>query len=97
METLKTHFTKNGFTFEQIKRTGNVAIYKKTKPEHQFYVYEVIVIEERKPCELFGKLMPATEIYPSSEQWGANGFTAVNIAKAESKMEELIKHEHATN
>lgn len=76
MKILPKTFKKNGFEFEQIKREGNVAIYRKRQQHWKTsrYTYETIIIKPMKGGEVFGKVIEPYEAYPTSEQWGVNGW-----------------------
>lgn len=83
-----TVFSHSGFTLTQLKRTGNIAIYKQTKGK-QSRAYEVVIIRKAKAWTAFGKDFPAAEYYPKSEDWGTCGFTYCTIEGAERKFAEL--------
>lgn len=94
MIQLKTTFTKNGFDFQQVKRDGEYAIYKKTgtgKPCRGI-CFEVIRIQSHTG-RIFpnGQIAPPSEFYPSSESWGIDGFTCQTIERAEAILAELIR------
>jgi len=95
----ETEFTKNKFNYSLVKRTNfdkkNVAIYKQTDPETDNVYYEAVVLipQEEADRVSFGNIIhyEAKENYPSSEQWGVNGFTFRDLDKAEIKFNELIE------
>jgi len=83
-----TVFGHSGFTLTQLKRTGNIAIYKQTKGKRS-PAYEVVIIRKAKAWTAFGKDFPAAEYYPKSEDWGTCGFTYGTIEGALVKFVEL--------
>ena len=87
MNPIKTQFERNGYVFEQIKRVGDVAIYGQRRPgQKQPFHFEVVVICRNPSWKSFGKVFPAAEAYPSSEQWGKQGFTYTDLESAEAKL-----------
>jgi hypothetical protein len=83
-----TEFGHSGFTLTQLKRAGDVAIYKQSKRK-QPAGYEVVVLRPYEAWTSFGKDFPAGEQYPKSEDWGTYGFTYRTIEAAERKFREL--------
>ncbi len=90
MIPLSAHFSKNGFTFEQIRRSGNCAVYWKHKPSGA-RTFEVIRIQSHNGHTFpNGTVAPPSEFYPSSEELGTYGFTCATIEMAEAKLAHLI-------
>ena len=85
-------FRRSGFTLTQLKRVGNVAIYKQTRAK-QSPAFEVVIIRKAESWTAFGKEFPATEYYPANEDWGTYGFTYRAIEHAERKLVELSGEE----
>jgi hypothetical protein len=81
-------FRQSGSTFTQVKRVGDIAIYKQTKARRS-PAFEVVTIRRREASVAFGKEFPATEYYPHNEDWGTYGFTYRTLDEAERKFEEL--------
>lgn len=73
MITLPEKFTYAGSSFEQIKRVGNVALFKRSKAT--WMGYEVVKIQKRHETTMFGKIVPEHEAMPGSEDWGQSGWT----------------------
>lgn len=90
MKTLSEKFSRNGFLFEQVRRTESAAIYKKRKGCCD-WSFEVIRIRTRKEREAFGTTFEAGEFYPSSEEWGVHGWTYTDLAGAERRLEDLVR------
>ena len=79
-----------GFEYTQLKRLGDVAIYRQSKkglPDG----YEVVRILKHEAFSAFGKDFPAGESYPSSQQWGSDGWTYRTLEDAEQKFQELSR------
>ena len=91
MKILEESFSSKGFKLQQIKRDGDVAIYKKQLDdgESQNYHYEVIAIKRHNGYEIAGVKMPPSEMYPSDSQWGDWGFTCERIEDANKKFDYL--------
>lgn len=77
MKTLSTEITSRGFTYRQIERRGNAAIYsqhlkgKSGKP----LAYEVIIIKSHNGYTLGGAWIPPSEMYPGQESFGTLGWS----------------------
>jgi len=73
---IKTDFSYGGFRLVQIEREGDHAVYRRVA-EHGGIQYEIIYIHRQEEKTFQGKVYPASEIYPSSSQWGVFGWTFV--------------------
>ena len=62
-------FCHDGFTFRQIAREGDIAIYEQTWNgcPNPSVAYEVVRIRRREAREIKGKIIEAAEVYPRSE------------------------------
>ena len=94
---LAIQFHRHGFTFRQIAREGNAAVYEQVwigcaKPTP---AYEVIVIRCRDGFQIDGRFVEPAEVYPNSEAWGMDGFTFINRDKAWAKFFEISLEEPA--
>lgn len=69
---IRTSFTRDGFSYRQIWRGGDVAVYEYNSRGGSFEVVVILVEGERVK---FGKLTPAHEVYPTTSQWGTYGWT----------------------
>jgi len=49
----------------------------------------VIRVKRRQGFEINGRFIEAAEVYPSSEVWGADGFTFTNRDEAWAKLAEI--------
>jgi hypothetical protein len=97
MKKIEKKFYKNGFTFEEVKRVGEFAIFARYKEEfkEQTFHYETIVIKSHNGYAFAGVEVGPSEIYPSSSSWGRLGFTFNSYERAEEKLEQLIKLKNA--
>jgi len=89
---ISKEFCHDGFTFRQIAREGDVAIY-----EHKWngcanpsVAYEVVRIRRREAREIKGKIIEAAEVYPKSEAWGVDGFTLTDKDAAFAKLRQIF-------
>lgn len=88
MKPLATEFTKDGWHFRQIDRQGRIVTFEKTKGKA--VSYEVVIVQQRKACEIDGRAIPAHEAMPSSESWGCLGYTYTDRSGAFSRVERLV-------
>lgn len=96
MQTLPEAFSRAGWQFEQVKRVGDVAIYRKRQKRQRScplgaWTFEVIKIQKRKERFVFGKPYPAKESYPSSEQWGDAAWSYPDLEGSEKRFQSLIE------
>jgi hypothetical protein len=91
LEPLATEFNHDGFHYCQIARQGMVAIYSQrdNRVKNPSTAYEVVKIQQRPDREIAGKLIPAHEAMPGSEQWGQKGWTYASEDRARAKFKEL--------
>lgn len=76
MKVLPLEFTSKTFTYRQVKREGNVAIYSQhDHPTSKPGAYEVVVIKSHNGYVMAGVPIPAAEMYPSDSSWGKLGWT----------------------
>ena len=90
MKTLDTQFKNDGFNFTQIDRTGNVALFSKSKPPVNGKSYEVVLVQKHKAFKIRGLDNAAREAMPGSEQWGEFGWTFLDLTAAKRKFNELV-------
>lgn len=91
MITIQPSFIKRGFHHQQIERRGEWAVFRRWKNANPPCHYEVVRIREHGEYQMAGVTIPAGESYPSSEKWGADGFTFTTLEKAMAKFEEVAK------
>lgn len=89
MKILPKKFTKKGFTYNQVVRTGDKAIYEQSKSDHEGTTFEVVKINRHNGYELGGQHIPPGETYPSTSQWGIAGWTYQTLADAEKKLKKI--------
>ena len=94
MKPIETQFTQKGWQLQQLSRTGNIAIYERSK-EGALPHYEVVRIKSHNGFQIPGtdeRSEPA-EYYPSDNAWGVHGFTFNSIEDASVKASQLIKED----
>lgn len=91
MIILPTEFTRKGWHHKQIKRDGRLAIYERWKDISPKVHYEVIIIVEGKDRMMEGRLLPASELYPSDAQFGEKGWSYPTEEAAIVKYRELTQ------
>jgi len=74
---LPKEFRHDGFTFRQIARKRNAAIYEQTWTgcRSPSVAYEVVRVRRREGFQIGGRFIPPAEVYPRSQQWGKLGWT----------------------
>ena len=85
---LSKQFRRDGFTYRQIAREGDGAIYEQrwTGCADPSVCYEVIRIRRREGFEVAGRFVGPAEVYPNSEAWGVDGFTFTDKDAAFAKL-----------
>lgn len=86
MKALALQFTRNGWAHRQITRSGNLAIYERSRPESPAPHYELVHIRQNKDREQFGRVIPASESYPPETAWGSHGWTFQTLSLAKARM-----------
>jgi len=88
---LPKEFRRGGFTYRQIAREGNAAIYQQTWNgcRNPSVAHEVIRIRRREGFRIGGRFVEPAEVYPKSEAWGVDGFTLTDKDAAFAKLREL--------
>lgn len=75
---------QRGFTFQQVIREGNVAIFQKTKPGTSVRTFELIKIRQNKARTMGGAFIPPMESYPHSGSWGEMGWSYPDLETAQT-------------
>ena len=91
MNKIKETFEQYGYTFNQIDRKDNIAIFSASNNNVIKY-YEVVIISVNKKDEFInGRLIKKAgdESYPTNSLWGIKGFTYLSYDKAMEKYNEL--------
>ncbi len=96
-QPLRTEFRHDGFNYRQIAREEDVAIYEQTwaKGSSRAIRYEVIRIRRRDGFVIHGRHVEPAEVYPPSESWGTNGFTATEKDRAFAKLKQLLEQKES--
>jgi len=84
-------FTKKGFTYRQLKRQGNIAIFEQTKPGSSLNNYEVVKIGRHNGYVMGGVFIEPAETYPGSSLWGITAWTCTSMDAAMERFEALSK------
>ncbi len=90
MQPIATEFQDATFTYTQVERQGDIAIFAQQHKHGGAPCYEVVRIrvspEHTWPN---GKVSPERETYPNSKSWGTDGWTCFTLAEAQAKVAEL--------
>ena len=91
MRELETEFVNKGMNYREIRRIEiggkDWRIYNRENREGAFTLAKIEVVPEG---EVFGKLVPEREKFPSSESWGTKAFDFHSEAALHEKVSELI-------
>lgn len=96
--TLPTRFKEKHYIFDQKIRTGNVAIYERSRENNpESSTFEVVRIRyqnggERKYKDKVVVIKPG-EYYPSESEWGKHAFSCNSMGRAEVRMAEMLEQE----
>lgn len=86
MRLLEKIYFKNGYRFEQIERTGDIAIYAQIDTDsNKVVAYEVFRISQHGAKEINGRHLPAREATPANSEWGVLGHTYWHLSAAKEK------------
>ena len=90
---LPTEFRHDGFTYQQIAREADAAIYEQrwNRCRNPSVAYEVVRIRRREGFQIGARVIEAAEVYPKSEAWGVDGFTLTNKDAAFAKLREICR------
>jgi hypothetical protein len=89
---LPKEFRRDGFTYRQIYREGDFAIYRQTwKGNEHSAAFETIRIRRRDGFQIHGRFVEPAEIYPKAEAWGVDGFTLPDKDAAFAKLCEISR------
>lgn len=89
---LKTEFISKGFKFKQLKRVGDVAIFRRFKSKKNSS-FELIIIKRHDGYTLDNAYIEPAETYPTTSQWGLYGWTFTDLDKCEDRFQKLLKTE----
>lgn len=92
---LPKEFRHDGFSYRQIARERDAAIYEQrwTGCAEPSVAYEMIRIRRREGFHIGGRSVEPAEIYPNAEAWGVDGLTFAERDDAFSKLLELAEIE----
>jgi hypothetical protein len=84
---LPSQFRRDGFTYRQIAREGDVALYEQcwTGSPDAAVCFEIIRVRRREGFQIGGRIVEPAEVYPNSEAFGVDGFTVTDRNKAWDK------------
>ena len=88
---IPTQFNKKGFTYTQLKREGNRAIFQQTREGSSLNNYEVVKIGRHNGYVMGGVMIEPAETYPGSSLWGITGWTCTSIDQALQRYEAMDK------
>ena len=89
-KTIPSVFKKKGFTYTQLKREGNRAIFQQTREGSCLNNYEVVKIGRHNGYLMGGVMIEPAETYPGSSLWGITGWTCTSIDDAMKRYDDLV-------
>jgi hypothetical protein len=94
---LPKEFRGDGFDYRQIAREGSAAIYEQiwNSYANAALCYEVVRIRRRKGFQIGDRVVQPAEVYPNSEAWGVDGWTAEDKEAAFRKLRAIAVSEGA--
>ena len=84
------YFIYNYFTFKQVKRMKNIAIYSQSA-DGKIIAYETVRIRKHNGFTVRDIEVEPAETYPPNSTWGKDGFSYTTLNEAEIKMKSLLK------
>ena len=96
-KSLRSRFRRGEFIYRQIAHEGNFAIYEQKCagcPDPSI-CYEIIRVRRRHGFQIHGRFVEPAQIYPNSEAWGVDGWTALNKEAAFRKLREIATSSNA--
>lgn len=96
MKILEKKITNKNFSYKQITREDNVAIYEQRlidPPDSTNRWYEVIVIRSHDGYEINGNKIAPSEMYPSANHWGVLGWTCLSLEDAQKRFKKVKNSE----
>ncbi|WP_235299531.1 hypothetical protein [Portibacter marinus] len=74
---------KNGFIYQQIRRSAKAAIYKQVDPKTEDVIaFEVFKISIQRSRTFEGRFFPKKEKFPSNEDFGKIAWSVKSLARA---------------
>ena len=90
-EPLASIIDRGTYRLTRLRRLGNVALYERFNRDlDRVSSFEVVRIRRAPAGEVFGRLLPAREVYPSTSEWGQYGWTYQHEVNAVRKFEVLV-------
>lgn len=85
IKVIAKNIESKGFLYKQELRNENYAIYSQWL-NNDLIAYELIKIRKNNECERFGKIIGASESYPTDKEWGDRGWTFKSFADAKKRL-----------
>ena len=90
MLPLVSHFEDSIFSYTQLERVGDIAIFQQTHKAGQVHRYEVVKIHIQAPHTWpNGVTTPEKEAYPPASKWGSEGWTCHTLGEAQALAQQL--------
>ena len=88
---LPLEFKEKGFEFKQVFRKKDLAIYHRQKPGSKMEYWEAIKVLRHNGYKLGDAVIPPSETYPSSEQFGILAYACLSEEAARLRLKDLAK------
>ena len=90
MEILPIEYKKYGYTFKQVQRQGDVAIYSQSNEDrNEPIAFIVFIVQKQEASNIYGRDYPPKETTPGNSFWGQYAYTCHTLQRAEIRMKQL--------
>jgi len=89
MKVIASEFIKSGFAHKVLERRGMVLLVERQHRDVSAPHWEVVKIRVSPAKLVHGVPLPESEVYPSSERWGTDGWTYSTLEAARAKFDSL--------
>lgn len=91
MKTLPNSWFRSGFEHKVIAREGMVALVERKHRDVSLPYWEVVKIRVSPEKRVGERAYTESEVYPSSERWGTDGWTYTTLEAVQAKFAELTQ------
>jgi hypothetical protein len=93
---LLKEFRRDGFTYRQIYRKSDFAIYRQSwRGNEHSAAFEIIRIRQRGAFQIGDRWIEPAEVYPCSKKWGELAWTVQDKGAAFRKLQEIAAPSNA--
>lgn len=90
MEPLPIEYKKYGYSYKQVIRENDIAIYSQSNENAaEPFAYLVFIVQKQQASTIYGRNYSAKETLPGNSMWGNYGYTCHSLERAYVRMEEF--------